>query len=320
MSRLRAAVVGAGNMGRHHIRILAGMSDVDLVAIVDPDASRPTAHASAAGVTAYGEVEEIPAIDFGVVASPTPTHVSVASALMRRGASVLVEKPLASTPGEAEELVRVAEETGVVLAVGHIERFNAAIDVLAQLTKNPIMLSFERLSPYTPRIKDSVVFDLMVHDLDLACWIAGGYPTRVQASGHPVFSSELDVAAAVLEYPSGCIATLQASRATQDKVRRISVSERERFIVADSVRQDVSIKREAEVDYAEVQGPIAYRQASVVEIPYLDRSGEPLERELRDFVEAVRGEHAPLVGGAAGLVAVRLAYEVERAAGSQGST
>lgn len=314
MTKLRAAVVGSGNMGRHHVRILGSMSDVELIAVVDPDVSRAHTLADAVGSSVVASLGELPEVDLAVVATPTHTHLELAGELMRRGTSVLVEKPLAGSPEEAERLVGIAKEQGVILAVGHVERFNAAVSVVSELVSEPLLVTFERLSPYTPRIKDSVVFDLMVHDLDLACWLAGGYPTRVQSAGRAVFSESFDVASAVLEFESGLVVSLQTSRATQDKVRRISVSERDRFIIADSVRQDVSIKREAEVSYSEGGGPIAYRQASVVEVPYLDRSGEPLARELRDFIEAVRGEHEPLVSGEAGLSAVRLAYEVERAA------
>ena len=151
----------------------------------------------------------------------------------------------------------------------------------------------------------------MVHDLDLACWIAGGYPIKVEAVGAKVFSETLDVARAVLEFENGCIASLQTSRATQDKVRRIAVAERERFILADTVRQDISIKRETTVEF-EANG--VYRQANVVEVPYLDRSGEPLARELRNFIEAIVEDRDPLVTGRDGVNAVRLVYEVERAA------
>jgi len=314
METLRAAVVGAGNMGRHHIRILGAMLGVDLVAVVDPDAGRALPHAAAAGTTVVSSLEQLPPVDIAVVATPTDTHLELAGELMRRDTHVLVEKPLAGTPEDAEALVEIAAAQGVVLAVGHVERFNAAVNLVGTLVIEPLMVSFERLSPYTPRIKDSIVFDLMVHDLDLACWLAGGYPTSIRAVGHSVFSDTFDVCSAVLGFESGCVVTLQASRVTQDKVRRICVSERDRFIVADSVRQDVSLKREVEVEFSDKDGVGAYRQANVVEVPYLDRSGEPLARELRDFVDAVREGRQPLVSGEAGLNAVRLAYAVERAA------
>lgn len=314
MGELRAAVIGAGNMGRHHVRILSGMADVELVAVVDQHTELARRYAQAAGVALCASLEQLPEVDIAVVATPTHTHAEIAGELMVRGTNVLVEKPLAGTPEEAEMLVALAAENNVVLAVGHIERFNSAVNLVGSLVTEPLMISFERLSPYTPRIKDSIIFDLMVHDLDLACWLAGGYPTRISAAGRSVFSDTFDVCSAVLGFQSGCVVTLQSSRATQDKVRRVCVSERDRFIVADSVRQDVSIKREVEVEFSDEGGVGAYHQANVVEVPYLDRSGEPLARELRDFVDAVRERRSPLVSGEAGLMAVKLAYEVERAA------
>lgn len=308
---LKAAVIGAGNMGRHHVRILGSMPDIELVGVVDPDVERAMPHARAAGTQVFASLDELPAVDLAVVATPTPYHARTAIALIERGVNVLVEKPLAGTPQDAQSIVEAAAKAGTLLATGHVERFNAAVSVLAKLVAEPLMVSFERLSPYTPRIRDSVVFDLMVHDLDLACWIAGGYPVSVQAAGTRVRSDSVDVASALLEFENGCIATLQASRMTQDKVRRIAVSERDRFLLADTVRQDVSIKRETTVEFEKTG---MYRQANVVEVPYLDRSGEPLARELRDFVNAVAAGSSPLVTGEDGLAAVRLAYEVERAA------
>jgi UDP-N-acetylglucosamine 3-dehydrogenase len=310
---LRAAVIGAGNMGRNHVRILGAMSGVELVAVVDPDLDRGRAAAAATGARVLASLDDLPEIDLAVVASPTPYHAPAAEELIARGVSVLIEKPIASSVAEAERLVAAALAAGVTLAVGHVERFNPVFETLRHIVNEPVFIQFERLSPFTPRIGDSVVFDLMVHDLDLACWIAGGYPVRVAASGASVFSESMDVATALLEFPSGCVARIDSSRATQDKVRRAAVSERERYIVADSLRQDISIKRQVKVEVSEGAGAM-YREASVVEIPWLQRGGEPLARELEDFVAAVRDHTAPRVTGEDGLAAVRLAYEVERAA------
>jgi predicted dehydrogenase len=314
MGALRAAVIGAGNMGRHHVRILGAMDDVELVGVVDPDTARAESHASLAGAPVFASLDELPQVDIAVVATPTEFHAENTMRLLKAGTHVLVEKPLAPTAEEAEALVELARERGLVLAVGHVERFNAAVSLVASLVRSPKLISIERLSPFTPRIRDSVVFDLMVHDLDIACWLAGGYPVRVEAAGGKVFSEDLDVASAVLTFGNGCVATLQASRATQDKVRSITVTEPDRYILADTVRQDVSVKREAEVAFDDAAGQYAYRQANVVEVPYLDRTGEPLARELRDFIEAARGEHAPRVSGEDGVNAVRLAAAVEAAA------
>lgn len=312
---LRAAVIGAGMMGRHHIRILGGMSDVELVGVVDGDIARATAAAEPLDASAFASIAELPDVDLAVVAVPTPAHRAVALELLARGVHVLVEKPLAPSPTDALVIVEAAERAGVVLAVGHVERFNPAVMALARLVEQPLHMQFERLSPYTPRIGDSVVFDLMVHDLDLACMLAGGSPTRIETAGVTVFSDTLDIATALLVFESGCVAAITSSRATQDKIRRISVSERERFILADCLRQDVQIRRETQSEFLDDAGG-TYRQASVTEIPYLDRRSEPLAAELRDFIEAVRGEHAPSVDGRAGLLAVDLARKVEAAAGA----
>jgi UDP-N-acetylglucosamine 3-dehydrogenase len=311
---LRAAVIGAGMMGRHHIRILGGMPDIDLVAVVDGDADRAAVAAAPSGASSFGTVAELPEIDLAVVAVPTSAHKPVALELFGRGVHVLVEKPLAPSPGDARAIADAAAAAGVLLAVGHVERFNPAVMALARLVEEPLYMQFERLSPYTPRIGDSVVFDLMVHDLDLACMLAGGAPVSVFTAGVTVFSDTLDIATALLRFESGCVANVTSSRATQDKVRRISVSERDRFILADCLRQDVQIRRETQSEFLDDAGG-SYRQASVTEIPYLDRRSEPLAAELRDFIEAVRGEHAPSVDGAAGLLAVELARKVEAAAG-----
>lgn len=294
-------------MGRNHVRILGGMDGVELVAVVDADVERAAGFATPVGAKAFRDVAEAPEVDLAVVAVPTPAHFEVAEALLSRGANVLVEKPMAATPAEARALVDAASRAGVVLAVGHVERFNPAIRTLIELVSEPLLMQFERLSPYTPRIRESIVFDLMVHDLDLACMLAGGYPERVETVGTAVFSDTLDIASAVLAFEGGCVASLQASRATQDKVRRIAISERDRFLLADSIRQDVSIKRETTGSYENA----VYSQASVVEVPYLDRRAEPLALELANFVAAVRGEELPAVDAEAGARIVELAHLVE---------
>jgi predicted dehydrogenase len=229
---------------------------------------------------------------------------------MRRGIAVLIEKPMTSTPDEARKLVSIARRHKVVLSVGHVERYNPAIRTLISMVESPLLMQFERLSPFTPRIRESIVFDLMVHDLDLACLMGGGTPSQVHMVGTKVFSDTLDIASAVLSFPNGCVASLQASRATQDKVRRIAISEEKRFLLADALRQDVSIKRETTAEYGADHGSL-YRQASIVEIPYLDRRAEPLALELANFAASVRGEELPEVDGPTGMRVVELAHRLE---------
>lgn len=314
MRELRAAVIGVGAMGRHHVRILGGMRGVSLDWVVDRDTARAAELAGPWGAGVLDSVAKLPEIDIAVVAVPTELHHAIATELMERGVSVLVEKPLAFTVAEAADLVGVAKKKHVTLAVGHVERFNAVVRTLAAMKLEPAFLQFERLSPFTPRITSNVVSDLMVHDLDLACMLVGARPVRVEAAAVTVFSDSADIATAVLEFPNGAIASLSASRATQDKVRQIHITERERYIVADCLRQDILVKRETSVEFPPSE-PNLYRQANIVEIPYLDRSGEPLTLELTDFVQAVRQKRRPTVSGEDGLRAVEVVAEVERAAG-----
>ncbi len=311
---LRFAIVGAGAMGRHHARILSGMRDVELVAIADPQIERARALTEVWGGAPIEAIEDAGDLDAVVVCTPTSSHAEVALPLIARGIHLLIEKPIAPSAQEADRIIAAADASGVVLAVGHVERFNPAVAALARLVREPVFMQFDRLSPYTPRIGDSVVFDLMVHDLDLACLLAGGAPVEVSAAGASVFSDSLDVASALLRFENGAVASVSASRATQDKVRRISISERERFIVADCLRQDIVIRRETVSEYLDDEGG-TYRQASVSEIPAIDRRAEPLAAELADFVDAIRVGRPPRVDGRAGALAVRLAEQVERAAG-----
>jgi len=309
--KLRGAVIGAGNMGRHHIRIMDAHPEVELVAIVDPDVERAKKHPSAASSPVYKSVEVMPDVDLAVVAIPTQYHLEAGLTLIERGTNILIEKPLAGSPEDATKLVNAAKTAGVVLATGHVERFNPAVNLLARLTDKPLFISIERLSPYTPRIQDSVVFDLTIHDIDLACWLAGGYPVEIAASGTKVFSDTIDAASSVLKFPNGCVVTLQTSRITNDKIRRISISEKERFLVADTINQTIEVRKQAEVKYDHKDGEMTFEQTSIVESLMVDKRGEPLRAELDDFIRAITTGEPPTVDGHAGLAAVELAFKLE---------
>lgn len=306
---LKVALVGFGNMGQHHYRVLRMRKDVEVVGIVDP---RAHSLQHAVDVQVMARIEDLSRVDAAVIASPTTTHKPIAERLIREGVHVLIEKPLASNAEEAQQLVQLAQQSRVVLAVGHIERFNPAVEMLREMVSEPLLLQFERLSPYSPRIPDSVVMDLMIHDLDLVYWL-GGRPADVFAVGASVVSDKLDVALAGIKLDGGGIATVQSSRVTEDKVRRIAVSERGRYILVDAVRQDIAVKKQTTVSF-ETEGRHAFRQTSVVEIPYLDRAGEPLAREIDDFLRAIHDGTHPRCTGEDGLRAVELARRVEQIA------
>lgn len=313
MAKLKGAVVGAGRMGRHHIRIMAQHPDVELVGVVDPDTEHAQAVARPWGAPVFATVEELPEVDVAIIVTPTQYHAETAFKLMDRNVNLLIEKPLAESPEVARKLVNIAHEKGLILAVGHVERFNAAVQTLKKLVTEPRMILIERMSPYTPRIKDSVVYDLTIHDIDLACWLAGGNPVKVEAIGSRVFSETTDVASSFIKFDNGCIVTIETSRATQDKVRRISVTEKDRYIVADTLRQTIEIKRQAEVSYEGEGENLTFAQASIVETPMLMNAGEPLGIEQNDFYQAVLNKTTPTVPGGDGLRAVELVDIIEKA-------
>lgn len=312
MQKLRGAVIGAGRMGKNHIRIMAQHDDVELIGIVDPAIEAATEIAAPWGVPVYATIDELPEIDVAIVVTPTQFHEEAGLALIERGVSLLIEKPLAGSPEAAKRLVDAAAARGVTLAVGHVERFNPACATLKKLLVDPKMISIQRLSPYTPRIKDSVVYDLTIHDIDLACWLADSRPVSVEAVGVKVFSETADAATTILKFENGCIATLQTSRITQDKVRMISVSEPDRYLKADTLRQDISIQRQTAVSYESENDVLTFAQASVVEIPTIDRGGEPLRLEQDDFYRAVTEKTRPTVSGEDGLLAVELTDQIEK--------
>ncbi len=224
------------------------------------------------------------------------------------GLHVLVEKPIASTPKEGRDLAARAEQAGVVLTVGHIERFNPAIRELMRDTTKPIHLELQRVGPFTPRVADNVVVDLMIHDLDLARALARSEVTSVSAVAQSTKTEGPDMAVALLTFANGVTATVTASRIAQQKLRRVTVTLDDAVMVGDLVRQDVMIHRMQHVEFVSDQGA-RIRQSGMVEIPFIETRGEPLSEELRSFVNAIHGA-APVVTAMDGVAALELAHRV----------
>lgn len=301
-------------MGVNHARLLASNPAVELTCIADPDAERGRTAAAATGAEWVRDHRDLAGrVEAAVVAVPTPLHRAVAGALLDQGIAVLVEKPIASTVAEGEDLVEAARRAGVVFAVGHVERYNPAVLELDGIVTDPVHLEFRRLSPFTPRIEEGVIRDLMIHDLDLALALAGGDLAEVAAVAVRDRSASDDLASALLTFDNGVVATLTASRVGQEKIRHIDITQRDNYVHVDLIRQDVTIHRTASSEFVTTVGA-RYTQAGVVEIPYLRHRGEPLALELADFVTSVTSGESPRVTGEAGLRALAVAERVERAA------
>ncbi len=311
----RVAVIGAGVMGTNHARVLRTIAGVELVAVVEPDPQRAAAVARSVAADAVSIHELAGRVDAAVLATPSETHAELGCQLLESGIDVLVEKPIATTVAQAQQLIKTAAAHDRVLMVGHIERFNAAVVGLCKLVEEPVHLEFTRVGAFSPRISSDVVLDLMIHDLDLALLLSGaGSFTGVHAVGRRVHSAEIDIASCLLSGDNGVTATLTASRAGQNKIRSIEVTQRETFLSADLLRQDLNVHRVAHNEFV-TAGGTRYSQSGVVEIPYLDRLGEPLKVELEAFLAAVEQRTEPPVTGQQGQAALELALQVSELIG-----
>lgn len=302
-------------MGSNHARVIKQLPDVTLAGVVDLDLDR--AKAAAHPAPAFVDLDSVDiAFDAAVVATPTPTHRPIAEVLASRGVHLLVEKPLAGNSIDAAAIVTAADKAGVTLAVGHIERFNAAVAELPRFVEDPIHIHASRIGPYSPRISDGVVFDLMIHDLDIVLSLAHRSSIKlVNGVSRSVRSQTEDIAHAALEFSSGLTASFATSRLGQDKIRSIEVVQADSTVRADLLRQEITVNRMAHHEFLDEDGR-RYRQSSVIEVPFLEVRGEPLANELRQFTTCVGSGGAPRVPGSDGVDAVRVAEMVVAAVGS----
>lgn len=288
-NRLRAGVVGAGHMGQYHLLVYAELWDVDLVGIVDVDAGKSARLAAQYDSQAFTDHRElIGKVDVVSIAVPTPLHFHVAKELLEAGVSVLVEKPLTPTLEEARDLFRIARERNVVLHVGHVERFNGAVQELRKIVASPILVESRRLGPFVPRVQhDTVVMDLMIHDIDIVLGLVDSEVRRISVAGSRVHSARSDVANVQILFESGTVANITASRATEHKVRTLAITQPDAYIFLDYTDQDIQIHRRAASEYVLNRESIRYRQESFVEHLFVHKEN-PLKSEILHIVKAVR--------------------------------
>lgn len=308
---LVAGVIGVGSMGRHHARVYTELPGVTLGGVSDADAERAEAIASEYGVSSFDLDSLLENVDVVSVAVPTRYHADTVEQCLRYGVNVLVEKPYVQDHSDGVRLAELARENGLVLQVGHIERFNPATRVLADIVPDldVVAIDVERLGPPVDRdTDDSVVMDLMVHDIDIVLSLVGSDVTSLAAA-----SNRNSHATVQLEFEDGSMSTLTASRLTQQKVRRLSVTALSCRVNVDFIRQTVEIHRRSYPEFVETDGDIRYRHESVVEHPTVE-NGEPLKAELSSFIEAVRQGEEPIVTAEDALDVLELARRIESAA------
>jgi predicted dehydrogenase len=291
---LKVAVIGAGHMGRYHAQKLARLPGVELVGVVDADLAR----AQALGAPAFDDYRAVfGSADAAVIAVPTDKHHAIARDCLQHGLHLLIEKPIATTLAQADELIALAEKKRLVLQSGHVERYNRAFGALLARMDRPVFLEAERLAGFKGRGAEvDVVLDLMIHDLDLACALARAEPVDVSACGFRVLTRDIDIANARIEFANGCVANLSASRVSQAPVRKLRVFQSNLYVSADLQAGKLRYVREAD--------------GSIVETDESYGGGDALAAQAAAFVSAAEGKQPVQIDGREGRRALELALTV----------
>jgi len=305
--------VGVGAFGRNHARVYHQLAEqgepVRLVGVIDEDSARADAIAKEFNCRAFGCVEQLISthseVQAASVAVPTLRHLAVARSLMEAGIDVLIEKPVAGSLAEADELIAVAKKSDRIAQVGHLERFNPAVQATLPLITQPMFFEVHRLSVFTPRSLDiDVVLDLMIHDLDAVLAFVKSPITEIRAAGMPVLSDKVDIANARIEFESGCVANFTASRVSTERVRKLRFFQPRQYISIDYGRQDVLV-----FNVGGGQGTPSVNPEINVSKPQISPE-EPLHAELRSFLDSVRTRQRPVVSLEDGRRALAAALEV----------
>ena len=328
----RVSVLGTGSLGKEHVRIyaaLAAAGQVEFVGVYDASAETARKFAQKYGVRAFGSAAEAAAAsDAASIVTPTATHFDLTKTFLQQGRHVLVEKPMTDNAAQAAELVQLAQQRDCVLQVGHVERFNPVFKYLESVATEPVFIETHRLSPYPARSTDiGVVLDLMIHDLDVVLAFVKSPVTHVDAVGIPVLSTSEDIANARLRFANGCVANITVSRVSPERMRKIRVfsgGAMKSYISLDYRAQEGFIYRIARDDEEEssllkklLRSKDAtivseFRGNRVVREPVPIAKGEPLELELRHFIQCVRAHRTPDVSGESAKRALDLAFEITR--------
>jgi predicted dehydrogenase len=299
MNPIRTAVIGAGQFGRNHCRVVHESPRADLAFVVDVDAARAAEAAAAAGALPLTDYRSLAGqVDAAIVAAPTTVHEEIASALLEAGIDVLVEKPVAPDVAAASRLIEIAERRGRILQVGHLERFNPAVVELERRATLPLFFEIHRLNVFSPRSLDvDVVLDLMIHDVDVVLGLTSVEPEEVRAAGVRILSEKVDIANVRLQFPNGCIANLTASRVSTERVRKLRLFQPQQYLSVDYTRQDLAIFS---------VGPnrqIGFEQAPVTK-------SEPLQLQFAAFLDSVESRKPPKCSGAAARLSLGVALSI----------
>ena len=288
MSKIKVGVIGVGRMGKYHVGILSELPEVELTTGVDIDAKSRKVIEENYGTPGFENYKDIYGkVDAAVVAVPTGLHFPIAKDLLNAGIHVLLEKPCANNLDHARELFQIAEDKALILHVGHVERFNGAVQELHKIVDSPIFVECRRMGPFTDRIKDDgVVLDIMIHDIDIILNLIQSRVTKTFVLGSSIFSTKDDLVNAQLEFENGCIANIIASRASQNQIRTLSITQKDSFVVLDYTDQEIYVHRQSSSEHKLSKDSLRYKQESLVERIFVHKDN-PLKLELKHFLDCV---------------------------------
>lgn len=291
----RVGVIGTGHMGQYHVNVYSEIPNAKLAGIADVSEERVEAVAKRFSTKGYTDYKKlIGQVDAVTVAVPTARHYEVAKEFLSAGIHVLLEKPITPTLKEAKELYSIAKKKKVILQVGHVERFNGAVQEVKKIIKNPLLVETRRIGPFVQRVQDDgVVLDLMIHDIDIVLNLVNSEIVKVNAVGGSVYTKNGDYANVQISFKNGCVASLIASRVSQEKVRTLAVSQKDAYISLDYGAQELNVHRQASSQYFLSKEELKYRQESMIERVFVHKDN-PLKLEVKHFLDCVtkRAERA----------------------------
>lgn len=304
MNKVRVGVVGVGALGQHHARVYASLPDADLVGVVDTHPGRAESIAAPLKTKAFSDYNDLLGkVDAVSVATPTILHTEIGERFLKEGVHVLVEKPISNTLDDADRLIRAAKENNRVLQVGHLERFNPAVQQLREIVRKPRFFETHRMGLFSPRSLDiDVILDLMIHDLDIICLLVPSPVVSVSAVGIAILTNRIDIANARVHFEDGCVANITASRVSMEKIRKLRLFQKQEYISLDYTRQDISI-------FGLTRNP-ANPLPEIVSRKLTPEKKEPLMLELQSFMNAARGLGAVECTGEEGRSALALALQI----------
>ena len=292
MDKVNISLIGVGRMGQFHLNVINQINQINLAGIYDANEDHLNELSQKYNINKFNSIDEaIDNADAVIIASPTIYHFEIAKKAVEKGKHVLVEKPMTETYEQALELESLVKQKNVILRVGHVERFNGAVQELHHIIEKPYLIEARRLAPFTPRITDvGVVFDIMIHDLDIVTSLVKKPIVRFSASGKRIRTNNEDIASALLEFEDETIATISASRVTQEKIRTLAISTEEAYFILDYATQDITIHRQAtSQSNIKTSVGINYKQESIIERVFIHRDN-PLKLEDEHFANCILGK------------------------------